>query len=122
MATTLFERIGGASVVRVATDLLYQKVLADERVSSFFKSTDMNRQREMMAAFLSWSFGGPEVYTGRDLRELHKPMVQNGLNDEHFEIVVGYIKETLKELDVAVDVAVDVLVILESTRHNVLNR
>ena len=42
---SLFERIGGAEAVDAAVELFYSKVLADERVNSFFKKTDMTKQR-----------------------------------------------------------------------------
>ena len=40
---SLFERIGGEGAVDAAVDLFYTKILADDRVKSFFTQTDMNK-------------------------------------------------------------------------------
>lgn len=44
---SLFERIGGEAAVNAAVELFYSKVLADSRVNSYFKKTDMSKQRQM---------------------------------------------------------------------------
>ena len=54
----LFERIGGAGAVDAAVELFYNKVLADTRINSFFKKTDMTKQRQMQKQFLTFAFGG----------------------------------------------------------------
>ena len=41
--TSLYARIGGEAAVDAAVESFYVKVLADERVSSFFAQTDMER-------------------------------------------------------------------------------
>jgi hemoglobin len=65
-------------------------------------------------------FGGPNTYTGKDLRTAHKPLVDRGLNDTHFNIVIEHLKTTLKELEVPDDLIEQVLAIAETTRNDVL--
>lgn len=79
--TSLFERLGGKAAVEAAVDLFYQKVLADPGISHFFEGTDMRVQRGKQKAFLITVFGGPAIYTGKDLRRAHAPLVERGLTE-----------------------------------------
>ncbi len=77
---SLFDRLGGAAAVDAAVDLFYRKVLADPTVNSFFDTTDMEGQRAKQKAFLTMAFGGPNNYSGKDLRAAHAPLVAKGLS------------------------------------------
>ncbi|MCG8596286.1 MAG: group 1 truncated hemoglobin [Kiloniellales bacterium] len=120
--TSLFERLGGKAAVEAAVDLFYQKVLADPGISHFFEGTDMRVQRGKQKAFLITVFGGPAIYTGKDLRRAHAPLVERGLTDSHFDAVAGHLQATLEELGVARDLTDEVMSIAASTRDDVLNR
>lgn len=122
MTTSLYERLGGELSVNTAVDIFYRKVLADSTISEFFDSTDMDEQRAKQKAFLTMVFGGPEEYTGKDMREAHAPLVEKGLNDSHFDAVAGHLEATLKELEVADDLIGEVMTIAGSTRDDVLGR
>lgn len=125
MTTTtknLYEQIGGAAVVQAAVDVFYGKVLGDPQLSPFFASTNMANQRNKMKAFLTMAFGGPNGYTGRDMRTAHRPLVQKGLGDKHFDAVAGHLKATLDALGVAPELTQQVLTIAGSTRNDVLDR
>lgn len=122
MATTLFEQIGGAAAVDAAVDLFYRKVLADASISHFFDTTDMDAQRTKQKAFLTMAFGGPNTYTGKDMRDAHAELVKNGLNDSHFDAVAGHLSATLSELGVPEELLNQVMAIAASTREDVLGR
>ena len=122
MTESLFDRIGGNAAVNAAVDLFYQKVLADELISHFFAATDMNKQRAKEKAFLAFAFGGPNNYTGLDMRAAHAPLVEKGLNDDHFDAVAGHLQAVLEELGVDSGAIAEVMEIAGGTRNDVLNR
>ena len=122
MSDSLFDRIGGHAAMDAAVDLFYGKVIADDSINHFFKTTDMKKQRAKQKAFLAMVFGGPNNYTGLDMRAAHKPMVDNGLNDAHFDVVAGHLQSTLQELGVADDAVAEVMAIAGGARDDVLNR
>ncbi len=122
MPATLYERIGGAPAVEAAVDLFYRKVLSDPKIGRFFDDTDMEAQRAKQKSFLTMAFGGPNGYTGKDLRKAHAKLVAKGLNDSHFDAVANHLQATLKELGVAPDLVAEVLRIAGGTRNDVLNR
>jgi hemoglobin len=120
--TTLFETLGGAAAVDVAVDIFYRKMLADDRVAHFFDETDMDRQIGKQKAFLTMVFGGPNNYTGKDMREGHRHLVKRGLSDTHVDIVIEHLGATLKELGVPDAEVAKVAAIANSVRDDVLDR
>ncbi len=120
--STLYEQIGGRDAVEAAVDVFYRKVLSDDRISHFFDSVDMESQIAKQKAFLTMAFGGPNNYSGLDLRGGHAHLVQRGLNDSHFDAVVELLGSTLTELGVAPSAIAQVAAIAESTRADILGR
>ncbi|MGH1375507.1 MAG: group I truncated hemoglobin [Alphaproteobacteria bacterium] len=120
--TTLYERLGGAGAVDAAVDIFYRKMLTDERVSGFFDSTDMDGQIAKQKSFLTMVTGGPNNYTGKDMREGHKPLVDKGLNDTHVDVVIEHLGATLQELGAAEADIAEVAALANSVRDDVLNR
>lgn len=122
MANNLFEQIGGEAAVNAAVDIFYRKVLSDDRISDFFEDVDMERQAAKQKAFLTVAFGGPNNYSGLDMRNGHKHLIERGLNDTHFDAVMENLAGTLEELNVPQELIAQVAAIAESTRNDVLNR
>lgn len=119
---SLYEQLGGQAAVDAAVDIFYRKVLSDDRIARFFEGVDMDRQAAKQKAFLTMVFGGPNNYTGLDMRKGHAHLVARGLNDSHFDAVIENLGGTLKELGVAQDLINQVAAIAESTRNDVLGR
>lgn len=120
--SNLYERLGGEAAVDAAVELFYRKVLSDERISRFFDDVDMDRQIAKQKAFLTVAFGGPNNYTGKNMRDAHARLVKNGLDDSHFDAVAENLVATLKELGVGADEIAEVVRIASSTRNDVLGR
>lgn len=117
--STLFERIGGEAAVDAAVDVFYGKVLADDRINEFFENLDMVAQANKQKSFLTVAFGGPNNYSGKDMRAGHAHL---GLTDMHFDAVVEHLGATLAELGVGEKEIQEVAAIAETTRADVLNR
>lgn len=120
--TTLYERLGGADAINAAVDIFYRKMLSDDRVKHFFDNTDMDGQIAKQKSFLTMVTGGPNNYTGKDMREGHKHLVEKGLNDSHVDVVIEHLGATLKELGAADDDIAEVAALANSVRDDVLNR
>ncbi len=82
----------------------------------------MDAQRNKQKGFLTMAFGGPNTYSGKDLRAGHAHLVARGLNDDHFNAVAENLTATLKELKVPDALIAQVMAIAESTRADVLGR
>lgn len=122
MAQSVYEQIGGEAAVNAAVDVFYRKVLRDPRISMFFKDVDMERQAAKQKAFLTVALGGPNKYSGKDMRAGHAHLVAKGLNETHFNAVMEHLAATLKELKVPEELIAQAAAIAESTRNDVLGR
>lgn len=119
---SLYERIGGEAAVNAAVELFYRKVLEDYRINRFFSSTDMEKQIAKQKAFFTLAFGGPNNYTGQDMRAAHARLVEMGLDNSHFDAVMEHLGATMKELNVPDDLIAEAAAIAESTRNDVLGK
>lgn len=122
MGGSLYDQIGGSAAVDAAVDLFYERVLADDTINGFFGNVDMKKQRAQQKAFLTLVFGGPNAYTGKDLRSAHAGLVKNGLSDLHFDAVAKHLQTTLDQLNVPDDLKTQIMTIAGSVRNDVLGR
>lgn len=116
---SVYEAIGGAAAVDAAVDIFYRKVLSDDRISEFFDTVDMVEQHQKQKAFLTMAFGGPNAYTGKDMREAHAHM---NLTEEHFTAVAEALVGTLEDLSVPQEHIDSIVGIAVSVKDDVLNR
>src|SRR3954447_26259765 len=115
--SSLYEQLGGQAAVDAAVDIFYRKVFSDAHISRFFDNIDMDQQIGKQKAFLTMAFGGPNSYTGLDMRKGHAHLVARGLNDSHFDAVAGHLSGTLQELGVKQELIDQVMTIAGSTRN-----
>ncbi|MBX7219410.1 MAG: group 1 truncated hemoglobin [Blastocatellia bacterium] len=120
--STLYEQLGGQAAVEAAVEVFYRKVLSDDRISHFFDDVDMDRQMAKQKAFLTMVFGGPNNYSGLDMRKGHAHLLEKGLNDSHVDAVIELLGQSLKELGVSDDLIAQVAALANSTRNDVLSR
>ena len=123
--TTLFEQIGGTAAVDVAVDKFYERVLNDDRIKHFFADMDMTQQRAHQKAFFTYAFGGTDHYSGQNMREAHKALVeQQGLNGAHFDAVAENLMLTLDSMGVSKELQAQVASIAAAPQHKaaVLNQ
>jgi hemoglobin len=121
MIDELYDLIGGKQTIWAATQAFYRRVLADDTLSLFFKSTDMAQLRARQSMFISMLLGGRIVYTGKDIAAAHAHAREQGLNDAHFDRFLKHFREALNEVGVQADKVDRVTKLLESKRSAVLN-
>jgi hemoglobin len=121
MKSSLYDRIGGEPALMAAVDGFYTKVIANEITRPYFEKLDMPAQIRKQIAFMTWAFGGPADYKGRDLRAAHANLVKNEhLGNAEFDAVAGCLEQTLVELGIERSLIDEVLVVVGSTRSEVL--
>ena len=120
---SLYEQLGGEPAVSAAVEIFYRKVLADHRINRFFDNSDMDKQIAKQKSFFTMAFGGPNNYTGADMRKAHEHLVKKlGLDETHFDAVMEHLGSTLQELNVPETLIAQAAAIAESTRNDVLGR
>lgn len=118
--SSLFDRVGGDPAIAAAVDGFYERVLADDRLRTFFDGVDakglMSKQRD----FLSFAFGAQTEWTGQSIRAAHAPLVKRGLEARHFTWVAEHLQDTLESLGLDKDLVSEVLEVVGSTHNDVL--
>lgn len=119
---SLYDQLGGAAAIDKAVEVFYRKMLQDERVADYFDDVDMDRQMAKQRGFLTMVLGGPNQYTGRDMRTAHAHLVKRGLSDLHVDVVIEHLGATLAELGASAEQIGQVAAIANSVRGDVLGR
>lgn len=78
MATSLYERLGGEQGIdRIVGDLLAFH-LKNPVIQKRFEHADLANARRMGTQFFCAGSGGPQAYTGKDMRKAHAGMNISG--------------------------------------------
>jgi hemoglobin len=103
--SSVFDAIGGAAAVAAATDMLYDRLLADPLLVRHFDGVDMRALKGHMRMFLAGALGGPDLYQGRDMRSAHAHL---RITAADWDAVVGHLVATLESLGVSDEIIGDI--------------
>ena len=118
----LYDTVGGNGTLEKAIGSFYQRVLEDESLKPFFRSTDMPHLRSGQSMFVSMLVGGKAVYTGKDIRIAHAQARAEGLTAEHLEAFLNHFRDALNDAGVHPDKTEKIVRLLEAQRAAVLNQ
>ncbi len=94
----LYERLGGnPAITAVIADFVDNQVVPDARINSFFANTDLDRLKVLLVEQVGSATGGPEVYTGRDMKTTHAGL---NITVEHFNALVEDLGKSLVVFEV----------------------
>ncbi|GIF20712.1 truncated hemoglobin YjbI [Actinoplanes tereljensis] len=116
MDTSLYARAGGEPAVTEAVNRLYRVILADDRLQPYFVGVDLPRLKSHMVALLSQLLGGPESYSGRELRAAHAGL---DIAQEHYDLVGAYLIGVLAGLGAEDDLLSAVRSVLAATAEDI---
>lgn len=105
-AKSLYERIGGEEAISGMVDSFYEKVIADPILAPYFKDVPMDRLRTMQRELFGAATGGPVVYSGRPLREVHQHM---GISRGDLQRFTDILISTLESHGIANDDVRDIM-------------
>ena len=116
-SATLYERIGGAkNLRRIASDLVDAHGV-NPFIAPRFRAIDQEVAKQHAFEFFCMGSGGPEPYTGRDLREVHTGM---NISEQEFLASVDDLMLVLQKNDVGPREQQEVLSIFFSLKGQVL--
>ncbi|MBT5367590.1 MAG: hypothetical protein HOL05_06055 [Nitrospinaceae bacterium] len=119
---TITEKIGGKEYVQAILDITYEKILLDSRVSRFIDSMGVNGQAGKRIPFLAYALEGADEMSGNDMRRAHATLVEEGLDDVHFDAIAEHLKSTLTGSEVSPELIEEIMAMIESTRKKVLGK
>ena len=93
-------------------------MMKDDRVNSFFKNTDMVKQRKSQASFITMVTGGPNNYEGRDMKEAHAKFAIRKLE---FDATWENLEASLKHFEVKAELIGELKEVFYSVYDDVVN-
>jgi hemoglobin len=94
---SLYERLGGETMISALIPAFYVRVLADTELGPFFKHTELEKLHAMQREFFVMATGGPIEYSGRPLAHTHHG---RGITRHHFARFTTHLVETLLDMGV----------------------
>ena len=118
MSTSLYDRLGGAAgIAAIASDVVDNHLVNPLVAPRFAASDDVPRLKRLAAEFFCAGAGGPETYTGKDMRAAHRGM---NINEQEYLAVIDDVMSALAKHNIDETTRKDVLAILYSLKGEIL--
>jgi hemoglobin len=89
---SIYEAIGGEPALVAVVDDFYDRVLADPQLAGFFAGASMPRLKGKQVEFFAEALGGPQVYQGASMRQVH---AGRGISQADFDQVAVHLTGAL---------------------------
>ena len=118
MATSLYQRLGGADgIARLVDDVIAAHLINPVVRTRFENIKDLDHAKEMARQFFCAGSGGPETYTGKDMLTAHKGM---NISEQEYLAVMDDIIGAMEKNDHSQDAKKDVIAILYSLKGEII--
>jgi hemoglobin len=125
---TLYERLGGENAIRAVIDDFVARTAANPKVNftrkgmpAEWKATPeaMDRLKKMLVDLTGMATGGPQRYTGKDLKESHRDM---RITQDEFDATVADLKASLDKFNVGAREQEELLAIVRSKAGDIVEK
>jgi len=116
---SLYDRLGGQNAIVAVVDDFVGNVAADPAINAFFAKTDITRLKRLLVEQICAASGGPCKYTGRDMKTAHANM---GVEDQHFNALVGDLVKTLDKFKVPAKEKNELLGVLGPMKSDIVTK
>jgi hemoglobin len=117
LSNSLYERLGGSDRIRAIMNDTVDLHLKNPLVSPRFKDHDIAKLKQLGYEFFCMGSGGPQAYTGRDMRAAHAGM---NISEQEFIAVVDDIVAAMDKNGVGPAEKGEVIAILYSLKGDVI--
>lgn len=115
---SLYERLGGYAGIRKVSEDVWKEHTSNPAVMARYADSDGEKITQMVTEFVCWGTGGPETYTGKDMRTAHRTM---NINEREFMAVVEDVSQALKKNNVGQQETSELLGLLFSLKDEVMH-
>ena len=118
MSKSLYERLGGGQgIARIVDDVVAGHLVNPLIQTRFQSAEDVDHLKRMACEFFAAGSGGPEKYTGKDMRAAHKGM---NISEQEYIAVMDDILAALEKNNIDEATKKDVLAILYSLKGEII--
>ena len=120
---SLYERLGGVYAIATVVDDFIDRIMVDSRLNANPK-VDEAHHRVSKAGFkylvteqVCWAAGGPQVYTGRSMRDSHAHLE---ITEFEWQSFLGDLRQAFDKFEVPATEQAELLAIVESTKSDIV--
>ncbi len=117
---SLYDRLGGYDAIAAVANAFLPRVTGDEKLRRFWDhrgDDGIEREKQLLIDFLSFSAGGPVLYSGRDMTTTHKGM---RIDEDDWQRLITHLTATLESFDVPDTEKSEVLSFVESLKGEIV--
>ncbi|MET1027605.1 MAG: Hpt domain-containing protein, partial [Dongiaceae bacterium] len=119
---SIYEQIGGMGTIDAMIEVLFNRVLGDLRLKSFFDGMNIDQLQGRARDYVSKIAGGPDSFNEADLKSAHARLCALGFNDAQFDAFAGHIQAAMNMLEVPAGITAMIMGVVFSTRDEVVGR
>jgi hemoglobin len=116
---SLYERLGGEAAIKAVVDEFVANVGADTRINHFFANANLDRLKGHLVTQIGQASGGPQQYTGRDMKTAHAGM---GIDGAAFDALVENLVKALDKFSVPEQEKSELLAVLGPMRIDIVEK
>jgi hemoglobin len=116
---TLYQRLGGMPAIEAVSNRLIDKTSADVRTRRTFDGVNLVKVKKSLALMLCQASGGPCVYKGDSMKEVHQGMA---ITSEEFKLMAGFADQTMAELGVGAKERSEVMGLLGPMKSDIVEK
>jgi hemoglobin len=116
---TLYESMGGETVLRTAVDHFADNVQTDNRINFTFAEADISKFKRLIFEQLCNLSGGPCKYTGRDMRTSHAKLK---INNAEFNALAEDLYIALDQAGVPYRLQNKLMALLAPMQHQIVTQ
>jgi hemoglobin len=94
-----------------------ESMLADPLLAWTFEGVDQDQLYRHALAFVVAALGGPDLYLGRDLHQVHERFK---LTNKHFDVAVIHLTDSLRDAGISEGVLAELAIRLEPLRRQIV--
>lgn len=97
---TLYQRIGGYDAIAAVVDDFVGRMATDAQLGRFFdghSQSSLTKIRQLVIEQICQATGGPCLYTGRDMKTVHKGL---RISESHWDVMLVHFRATMDRFQV----------------------
>ena len=120
---SLYERLGGVYSIATVVDDLIDRIMVDPRLNANPKVDEAHHRfppagfKYLVTEMLCWAAGGPQKYTGRSMKDLHRDLMITAVEWDAF---LDHLRQTLEKFAVPQAEQAEIKAIVDSTRADIV--
>ena len=116
---SLYDRLGGEAAIKAVVNEFVANVGADTRINQYFANANLDRLKEHLVNQIGQASGGPQVYTGRDMKTAHAGM---GIDGPAFDALVEDLVKALDKFSVPEQEKSELLAVLGPMKTDIVEK